>query len=183
MFYVVKYKMSDLPFMGEDCMSTNAKIRTAVYIVILLILAYFSVGYSYGAYRAKMPDSFVDTNNINNVIVDGSDFTPFVNLAGEGINGLMAFVTSGIYIVIIFVVSLVLVIPFRLIALRKDSEVSKQEADITKCSFIAVSVLSLLLGLILTKGSVLGLMLVYTGIWMLILFFVYTFWVIRRASL
>lgn len=164
-------------------MSTNAKIRIAAYIVILLILAYFSVSFSYGAYKANMPDSFVDTQNMGNITVDGSDVTPVLGLLGSGANGFMAFLTSVIYMVVIFVVSLILVIPFRLIALNKESEVSRQEADICKWSFIVVSVFSLILGLILTRGTVLGLTLVYTGIWALIILFVYTFWAIKRASL
>ena len=117
-------------------MSTNAKIRIAAYIVILLILAYFSVSFSYGAYKANMPDSFVDTQNMGNITVDGSDVTPVLGLLGSGANGFMAFLTSVIYMVVIFVVSLILVIPFRLIALNKESEVSRQEADICKWSFI-----------------------------------------------
>ena len=154
-------------------MDRTGRIRTVVFAVILLILAFFAVGYVRELYASGFSGRIINTEEINEINIDGSDFGWLFRLLGHGVNGLISFVVYGVYAVIVLIVSLVLVIPFRLIVVRRSTVISSEERRLTKIIFGAVVGVSLLLGLILTKGSCIAALIFYTAIWALIVLCVY----------
>ncbi len=145
-------------------MSRTAKIRTAAFVIILLILAYFSAGYAFSLYSSGANAHIIDTEGMN-VNIDGSDFTPLFRLFGDGINSLFGFLMCGIYAIVMVILSLLLILPLRLIGVRKTTVLSAMEYRISKCILPVVSVLSVIIGLILTRGTYIVPLLIYTAIW------------------
>ena len=113
-------------------MHTEGKIRIVISIVIFIILAYFSIGYTYELYHFGLEELYIDAGNINDIDITGSDFTPLFRLVGAGVNSFVGFLTAGIYAFVILAVSLILLLPYRLIALNKKREVSEKEGEISK---------------------------------------------------
>lgn len=162
-------------------MNRTGKIRIAVFIVILLILSYFSVGYTYEIFSTSVNDYLIDTGNINDVNIDGSDFTIMFRLMGYCMNTFLGFFMYVIYAIIIVIVSLVFVIPFRLIGLRKSTKLTALEINITKWSFIGIIILSVITGLIITKCTVIIPLLIYTTIWAIVIFFIYVLFILKHT--
>jgi len=163
-------------------MNGAGKIRIAILVVILLGLSYFSVGYAYEIFVSSVKEYFIDTNNINDINIDGADFTMIFRLMGAGLNSILSLFLYGIYAVVVFLASLILVIPFRLIGLRKSTELTALEISITKWVFIVGIILSLIVGVIITRCTVLIPLLIYTAIWALIVFFIYVLSVLRYTG-
>lgn len=99
-----------------------------------------------------------------NVNVDGSDFTPLVNLFVSGANGLLLFVECLVTGAVMLVFSLILLVPWRCIAIRKGSAVGKAELCISLGILAGFAVLSLVVGLVLTRFTMLLLILFLTFI-------------------
>ena len=160
-------------------MNKNTIIRLAVLTVILIIFSYFSVGYTYEIFISglkKMRELHIDTDSINDINIDGSDFTLFFRLMGAGTNALLGFLELFfycLYAVIILIVSLIFSIPFKHIALKKVEIISEEEKTITKRIFIGFIVISILTGLFLTHFTVIIPLLTYTAIWAATILFVY----------
>ncbi|MCR5122760.1 MAG: hypothetical protein K6B74_10105 [Ruminococcus sp.] len=161
-------------------MDRTAKIRITVFVIILLILAYFSAGYAFSLYSSGAHAHIVDTENMD-VQIDGSDFTPLFQLFGYGINSLLGFLLYGIYAIVIILISLLLIIPFRLISLRKTTVLSAAEYRLSKLILLAVTVLSVLVGLILTHGTYIMPLLIYTAIWAVLALLIYILGISKRV--
>lgn len=163
-------------------MNKTEKIRIAVFIIILVVLSYFSVGYTYEIFSMNIDNYFIDTGNINDVNIDGSDVTPIFHLMGYGMNTFVGFLMYGIYAIIIGIVSLVLIIPFRLIGLKKYTKLTVYEMKITKWCFVGVTILSIMIGLMITRCTLIIPLLTYTAIWTIIVFFIYVLSVLKRGG-
>lgn len=146
-------------------MRLEGKIRIAVSSVIMMILAYFATSYLYEFYQLGIKHFLVDTSDINDIIIDGSDFTPVFKLLGGGFNGILLVIITGVYAVIILIVGLILLIPFRLIGLNKKRCIEKLEYKIVKCAYVIILTLSFLIGGILTRFSFLILLFLLNAIW------------------
>ena len=68
--------------------------RVVIYSVIVVLLLYFSIGYSYEVYRGGSP--VIDVSGAHGMVVDGADFSPMVMLFGNGVNGIMLFISQGL---------------------------------------------------------------------------------------
>lgn len=99
-----------------------------------------------------------------NVNVDGSDFTPIVNLFVAGANGLLLFAEYIAAGLVMMFFSLLLLVPWRCIAIRKGSSASKAELSISLGILAGFAVLSLVVGLVLTRFTMLLLILFLTFI-------------------
>lgn len=160
-------------------MNKAGKIRLAVFIAILVILSYFSVGYTYEIFSYSVNNYLIDTGNINDVNIDGSDVTTIFRTIGYGMNTFGRIIVLGINAIVIVIMSLVFAIPFRLIGLRKNTKVSALEINITKWSFIGVTILSVITGLIITKCMVIIPLLIYTALWAMVIFFFYVLFILK----
>lgn len=90
-----------------------------------------------------------------NVNVDGSDFTPLVNLFVSGANGLLLFaecIAAGLVMVFF---SLLLLVPWRIIAIKKDSEIAKCELNMSLIILAGFAAAALIIGLIISRFTLL----------------------------
>lgn len=151
------------------------KCRVTIFILILAILSYFSIGYTYETFCTNLDNLKVDVEDIedNSINIDGSDFTLIFRFIGYGVNSFFELVIYAIFTIIIFIVSIVLIVPFKLIVFRKNTIFTPLEIKITKLSFVGVVFLSILISCIITKFTIIIPLLFYTMIWATIVFFVY----------
>ncbi|MBO4982340.1 MAG: hypothetical protein J6C84_10720 [Lachnospiraceae bacterium] len=137
-------------------------IKIGLYFVILVVLCYFSVGYSYELYGIGLEN--INMNNVE-ANVDGADFSPFIMLMGYGVNGILATINTVVYAVVVMILGLILLLPFCFVGLSKKRNVTIEEYKIYKNVAIVTYVVAFLIGCILTR---------FTGV--LILFFYNTIW-------
>lgn len=140
-------------------------IKIGLYFVILVVLCYFSVGYSYELYGTGLEN--INMNNVE-ANVDGADFSPVIMLMGYGLNGILATINTVVYAVVVMILGLILLLPFCFIGLNKKRNVTIEEYIIYKNVTIVTYVVAFLIGCILTH---------FTGI--LILFFYNTIWFVE----
>lgn len=148
-------------------MKPGGKIRIAISIVIMMILAYLATGFLYELYRYAIKNAIVDAR-VKDIVLDGSDFTPIFRLLGAGINAFFVMIMTGIYAGAILIGGLILLIPFRLIGLNKKRCIEKQEYKIVKYAYIIILPLSFLTGGALTRFSFLVPLLLLNAIWELL---------------
>ncbi|WP_026835160.1 hypothetical protein [Eubacterium xylanophilum] len=160
-------------------MKKEGIIRIIVITIIFIIFSYFSVGYTYDIFNSgveQLRELHTDADSINNINIDGTDFTPVFRLMGFGVNGFLDIIEIMIYCIfafIIMMVSLILSILLRFIGLKKAKIVSEKEKIATKWIFLGFIIVSILTGLILTRFTVIIPLLVYTSIWVAISWFMY----------
>ena len=94
-------------------------------MIVLLLLNI--LGYANGIKNAQPVIEYVDE-----VDIDGEDFSPIANLFIGGANGFFQFVTIVFMIFSMLLISLILLVPWRCIAIRKNSIVSETEYKIYK---------------------------------------------------
>lgn len=107
-------------------MKPEGKIRIVISIVIMMILAYFAIGFLYELYHYAIKNAMVDAE-VKGIMIDGPDFTPVFRLFGAGINAFFAMVMAGIYAGVILFAGLILLIPFRLIGLNKKDALKSRD--------------------------------------------------------
>lgn len=136
------------------------KVRVILYFVIVSILLYLSVGYCYEI-------SHVDSGFINDsdVIVDGTNFSPLIILWGYGMEGIFVFFSAIIYTIVILAASVVLVVPFYLIGLKKNNIMTTGEYKVYWYSYITLLGISLMIGVILTGFTGIAWVFTYNAIW------------------
>lgn len=144
-------------------MGRGEQIRLVIYAVILLIFVYFSIGYSYEVYCTG--SSLIDLSDAHRIVVDNEDFTPIVMLVEYGINEISSFIMQGVYAIIILIISMLSMLPFRFIGLNKKRKITQKEYAIYKYSFIGIFVLALMISVILTRFTELLIIFLYNGIW------------------
>lgn len=125
-------------------------------MVLLLVLVLIYVG----AF-ANEQQQIQAAENVN---VDGADFTPIVNLFVAGANGLLLFAECLAAGLVMMFFSLLLLVPWRCIAIRKGSSATKAELCISLGILAGFAVLSLVVGLVLTRFTMLLLILFLTFI-------------------
>lgn len=103
-------------------------------------------------------------DSTSNLYVDGADVSPIANLFISGANGLIGFITMIGYVIGTLLWSLLLLVPWRLIAIRKNSVIAEAEVTLSKWVLFGILILSLLLGFIGTKFTNGLLVLILTGI-------------------
>lgn len=113
--------------------------RFAVFVIIHVLLCISAALYAQecvGAMGiAASPDS---------VSVDGSDFTPLAELMVFSVNGMLSGFLSVVYVALMTVFSIVLLLPFRFISVRRITVITRQERNATLAVIIAGTVLAVL---------------------------------------
>ena len=126
-------------------LSNRQKVRMISLLIISILLFLSASGYVRSIQNAGQQIYYVEDMD-----VDGSDCSPIANLFIAGTNGMLQLLTCIAAVVIMVIDSLILLIPWRLIAIRKDSEISKKEPDIAKAILIIFVVITPITGFIIT---------------------------------
>lgn len=123
----------------------------------LLVLVYFAAGYSIeiGKTFASLSDQKIDVSQVDNIMIDGSDFSPFMKLLGLGTNGLLSGVGMVVAVcetVVSVIVSAVLAVILRFAVYRKQTAIEPEEYKKANYLFCGAMIVSLLIGLIGSGG-------------------------------
>lgn len=134
-----------------------ARMITMIVIAIVLVLSVWG----YGSEIGKVINPIEYTDDVN---IDGADFTGIMNFFVAGANGLVGFVIGIIYCVILFVMALVLLLPWCLVVAIKKSVIAPVELTVAIGTYIGVIFLSLLMGLIGARFNGVLIILSLTGV-------------------
>lgn len=127
-------------------MSGKQKVRVLSLLVIVIILMLSILGYA-----SEIRSSMVKIDYAENVNIDGSDFTAITNLFVAGTNGLLQLMVILATGVAMLIISLIFLVPWRLIAIRKNSQIEEIEVQMAKGMFAGFIIISLLAGLVITR--------------------------------
>lgn len=124
-------------------MKKTSAARFIVFVVIHVLLcvsaALYVSEYTTTLIRLESPDS---------MYIDGADFTPLAELAVISVNGFLSAFVTVIYFAFMTILSVVLLIPFRLISVRKFTIITRREQRATLAVILAGTVLTALAVLI-----------------------------------
>ncbi len=135
-----------MKIINELSKTQKARILSLFFLNVLLVLNV--LGYANGLKNAQPVIEYVDE-----VEVDGEDFSPIANLFIGSANGFFQFITIVFMIFSMLLISLILLVPWRCIALRKNSIVSEKEYKISLIMFGVFIIISLVSGLAVTRLS------------------------------
>lgn len=127
-------------------LSNRQKARVITLFIISILLFISTIGYING-----IADAGHQIDYVEDMSVDGSDFSPIANLFILGTNGILQFLTGLLAAVAMIILSLILLVPWRLTAIRKNSEISKKELSIAKTILILFVTITLITSCILTR--------------------------------
>lgn len=134
---------------------------------------YLSIGFAYElGGRGRISPGFVDTGEINDIYVDGSDVSWAVKLMGYGVNGMLAILyifLLSVYLGLEAVTVLIPVLILRSVGLRKKYEICENEYRITKYIYFTAIGMCLILGLIILRFVGIIPLVFYTLVWALII--------------
>ncbi len=135
------------------------KVRIITLAIIVVYLLYGTLAY---AWDVRMQTSQIDY--VDSMQVDGTEMSSIANFFVAGTNGFISFITMVLAIAAMSVIALILLVPWRCIALRKQSQVTVTEWKISKHLLGGFSVCSLAGGLVILRFSNLLYLLLMTGI-------------------
>ena len=117
--------------------------------VMVLLLAFVLI------YVAAFAIEQQQIQPVDNLNVDGSDFSPIAYLFVAGANGLLLFVECLVTGAVMLVFSLILLVPWRIIAIKKDSEIAKCELNMSLIILAGFAAAALIIGLIISRFTLL----------------------------
>ena len=150
------------------------KARLSVLAVIVLYLLYGTLAYAWEVRGQMQQIDYVDSMQI-----DGAEFAGIANLFVAGTNGMVSFLTMILSVLAMLVIALILLVPWRCIALRKYSVIAPEECRISKYLLTGYSVCSLIGGLIILRFTNLLYLMVMTGI-LTFLIWIFSVWPMGR---
>lgn len=125
----------------------KSMIRQILLIVVSILNWIFSVGYIRNVYN-MLNENIIEY--ADNIIIDGSDFTPLANLAITGLSGLTALFTIGLCVFFATIFILIFAILLRVTTIRKKDLVTESEVIFTRRLIIISSVLAFIVGILST---------------------------------
>ncbi|MDE7367273.1 MAG: hypothetical protein K2N24_07955 [Lachnospiraceae bacterium] len=93
---------------------------------------------------------------VDNINIDGSDFTPLANLAVAGVNELTAFLTIGSAVLFATIFILIFAVLLRVTTIRKKDIVTESEVVFTKWLIMVSSVCAFIVGILFTNIKLIG---------------------------
>ena len=158
----------------------NAKIRLIVFAFILIWCIFLGVSYANDFNAGNLSPNYLNVSDIDDIYVDGSDFTWAVRLMGYGVNGLMGFVFFLLMIICMIVEAVLTIIPMfliRFIGVKKTTVITEDEYYLTKYMYFIAIGISIVLGLICSKFIGIVIVLLFTAVWSVIaLIYVLKLW-------
>jgi hypothetical protein len=160
-------------FMGLE---KPGKVRLILFFLVLIWCIYWGAGFSYeisrgGGTFSGLSGNMVDTSSIDNVNIDGGDFTWAVRLLGWATNGaimIVIVILMLLFMVLETVATIIPVVLLRIFGLNKKYEVTDGEYKLTKYIYLIAICLSLVLGLILTRFTGIIPDILFTLVWSLV---------------
>ncbi|MDE6025415.1 MAG: hypothetical protein K2G45_08175 [Lachnospiraceae bacterium] len=89
-------------------------------------------------------------NHVENFNVDGSDVSPIANLFISGANGMLQAAVELSAFLGMIIISFLLLVPWRLIALRKNAKIANDELAVSKKLLLAFIAITPITNLIIT---------------------------------
>lgn len=120
-------------------MKNRSLARFVVFALIQVVLCVLAFVFAAGISSAEP-----EFQNDGSIYVDGTDFTPLAQLGGEILNGALSLLALGASFLVTAVISAVLLLPFRFIAVRKDSILTRIEARGTLIVILVCTAVSLI---------------------------------------
>lgn len=119
-------------------MKKNALARFITFSALYAMLCVLAVSLAVGCWQTAQ----VGVANPGSLYIDGSDFTPLLELGSLAVNGMLLLFAVGSSFVVMTFVSALFLVPFRFIAVRKDSAFTRREVLGTLTTIVAGVVLS-----------------------------------------
>ena len=119
----------------------KGRVLSLAAIALLLIWAVWQYGNDIRKMTAPI-------ENVTDCYVDGTDFSPIMNLLVDSTNGFLSAVMIVLNVVAMCVFSLILLVPWRLIAVRKLSVIDETEVKIAEITMLCAAVLSVIMGFV-----------------------------------
>ena len=154
-----------------NALDTKAKIRLFVFTLVLAWCAYCSIGYAMETNFGGLTNNYVDTADVHDVSIDGSDFTWAVLLLGHAVNGMISVVIFFLFCVLLVAEVIFTIIPIlllRFIGIRNSTVITGEEYQLSKYLYYLGIVISIVIGLILTRFSGILNLLILVGVWALL---------------
>lgn len=114
--------------------------KTQVLFVFITVLNWvFSVGFAWRLGTMKEVELLKSTDDIH---VDGTDFTPIINLVIMGVNGFVEFMTTGLFVALctICIMTFALILWFKIF--KGEQIFTRSEVKFTKWTIILSSILA-----------------------------------------
>ena len=122
------------------------KARMITLTVIVLYLLYGILAY---AWEIRMQTPQIDA--VDSMQIDGSEFAGIANLFIAGTNGFVSFITMILSVMAMIVIALILLVPWRYIAIRRQSVIAREEYVTAKYLWIGFCVCALIGGFIILR--------------------------------
>lgn len=124
-------------------------VRRVLLVTASILNWIFSVGYMRDVYNVMLGENLIEY--VDDINIDGSDFTPLANLAVAGANGLMILLAIGLSVLFATIFILIFAILLRVITIRKKDIVTESEVVFTKRLIMLSSVLAFIAGILSTN--------------------------------
>ncbi len=102
------------------------------------------------AYMNEVRNASPQINHVENFNVDGSDVSPIANLFISGANGMLQAAVELSAFLGMIIISFLLLVPWRLIALRKNAKIANDELAVSKKLLLAFIAITPITNLIIT---------------------------------
>ena len=133
-------------------MTRNQKIRLGVFLGIVLFLLICSADYAIG-YRDLVYSEDILFDSPEHMYVDGADVAGIFQLLTAGANSFVLTVTNFFYVLFVIVGNVIFFLVLRLVAIKKDSEVSESEYKISLRAMLIMSAVVFIISAIITGGG------------------------------
>ena len=135
---------------------TAAKIRLLIFALIILWGAYLSVYYSWKIYDIRFHDGLLNVSEAGNTNTQtiGSLLTAFAKIVARSVNVSASFILTLIYAALILVFTMVPMFIFRITALKDEDATFPEEAGLGNMIMICAFILVVILGILVTEGTV-----------------------------
>ena len=129
-------------------------VRQVLLVAISILNWIFSVGYIRDIYYVLLGENSIEY--VDDINIDGSDFTPFANLAVAGANGMMTLLTIVLAVLFATIFILIFAILLRVTTIRKKDIVAESEVIFTKRFIMVSSILAFIVGILSTNIKLIG---------------------------
>ena len=124
-------------------------VRRVLLVAVSILNWIFSVGFIREIYDVMLGNNLIEY--VDNIDIDGSDFTPLANLAVDGVNGLIILIGIGASILFATIFISIFAILLRVTTIRKKDIVTESEVVFTKWLIIVSSILAFIVGILSTN--------------------------------
>lgn len=111
--------------------------------------------------------------SVDNIYVDGSNFTSFVNWVVDGFNGFMYLLMCAMSAVAIFVLGIIMLTPFLFVALRKTAIIHDIELQYAKNLILVMAFFTFVICLIVSQFSLILIDIILVSLPMLLMLLFY----------